>query len=87
MEVYQYTPIKFQSRNRETFDFNEIRLMGGGTDLPFQSRNRETFDFNPSIQSPPSHSGSQFQSRNRETFDFNKKLISRLVVIIFVSIS
>ena len=38
----------FQSRNRETFDFNAAAEQSGSsaTINRFQSRNRETFDFN-----------------------------------------
>ena len=36
----------FQSRNRETFDFNFANALGAGVIHLFQSRNRETFDFN-----------------------------------------
>ena len=37
----------FQSRNRETFDFNSVFYTHCPPFfVPFQSRNRETFDFN-----------------------------------------
>ena len=42
--------ILFQSRNRETFDFNKAMFMSIGDFTPFQSRNRETFDFNSIMQ-------------------------------------
>ena len=38
--------ILFQSRNRETFDFNLQMFDEDAINASFQSRNRETFDFN-----------------------------------------
>ena len=41
--------IRFQSRNRETFDFNMTSFPPAQSrKMVFQSRNRETFDFNSS---------------------------------------
>ena len=40
---------QFQSRNRETFDFNAAQAAFAAFLIAlFQSRNRETFDFNES---------------------------------------
>ena len=67
--------MKFQSRNRETFDSNfSVDGFNASTKSNlFQSRNRETFDSNHPIchQTHPSLYLYWFQSRNRETFDSN----------------
>ena len=43
---------EFQSRNRETFDSNQVPDTAQGTLNMFQSRNRETFDSNSPLSEP-----------------------------------
>ena len=62
----------FQSRNRETSDFNLGKILGvERSDRGFQSRNRETSDFNFVLLFFGGVLLYRFQSRNRETSDFN----------------
>ena len=80
----------FQSRNRETFDFNTRKQYAINQTLEgFQSRNRETFDFNGREGKIKGLAKTAlFQSRNRETFDFNEtKLKAKEQPIGEVSIS
>ena len=49
-------PIRFQSRNRETYDSNHplLRKSERLFDSLFQSRNRETYDSNITCKAPKS---------------------------------
>ena len=63
----------FQSRNRESSNFNAMHTRNGGSfKQEFQSRNRESSNFNEFMQSldlPLYYV--MFQSRNRESSNFN----------------
>ena len=66
--------VLFQSRNRETYDSNEMALRLHWLGLnQFQSRNRETYDSNVRIWEWDWTVVATFQSRNRETYDSNSR--------------
>ena len=66
------TTSSFQSRNRETYDSNDLAFIVRSYIDLFQSRNRETYDSNlEEIIENGVRAYREFQSRNREAYDFN----------------
>ena len=66
-------PLWFQSRNRESSDFNiPLQWRVQSSFGEFQSRNRESSDFNNYEDVEGNIVFGLFQSRNRESSDFNE---------------
>ena len=68
--MFRQQVARFQSRNRGSFDFKNVKGRIATTDNLFQSRNRGSFDFKQTGQDLAVDFLFGFQSRNRGSFDF-----------------